>query len=85
MLFLIGEVVDELFFKKSKKQQQQQHHQKSLDQCNLKVFTSVISKNRTINSYPKCRAISSAAPFRNLNCPRSLFYPNNAFFAATSP
>ena len=45
--------------------------------CNL--------KNMTINSYPKCGAISSAAPFRNLNCPRSLFCPNSAFFAANSP
>ena len=42
-------------------------------------------KNMTINSNPKCGAISSAAPFRNLNCPRSLFCPNSAFFAANSP
>ena len=49
----------------------------SFSQCNL--------KNMTINSYPKCRAISSTAPFRNLNCPRSLFCPNSAFFAANSP
>ena len=49
----------------------------SFSQWNLKL--------RTINSHPKCRAISSTAPFRNLNCPRSLFCPNSAFFAANSP
>ena len=73
------------FLKKAKNSSNNSIIKKVYTSATSKFFPVCNLKHRTINSYPKCRAISSTAPFRNLNCPRSLFCPNSAFFAANSP
>ena len=73
------------FLKKAKNSSNNSIIKKVYTSATSKFFPVCNLKRRTINSYPKCRAISSTAPFRNLNCPRSLFCPNSAFFAANSP